>query len=426
MPVKHLKKNSQTLNINTILYSNPHKQYAGDVHKYVTKYHMLNKFGNSNGNMIKFGDERDLMSMNDVVNTKISPKYRIVKYLGEGIQGSLYLAVDKDNNRYICKKIILEDDKINNPNVINAGDVNNPYNANINNINTKEEKHKQIKFELNVLNYLSNNATTREHVNPCLEYKIFNNNVYTIFPVFDGYSLNYIKHYLSQLTHTEYYNLIFHLIKVILHSMSKIHKTHVAHQNINENAILVSSFTKPNELYVKFTDFGLGCGYINSGMGNIMSVKDYQNDNYFKLATCKANSNIPLIISDDIVDQLSQSEYLQLSQKYDLLCLGMIFLKLLLIFENLDIDLSSGYNLLFLQKIKQKLIDKYVSKIEQGKVKYNDIFPLLNISTDMKKNLLEYIRLLVLYVFCNTNYRKSCQYLLDKMIIYEKYKNDIF
>jgi len=208
--------------------------------------------------------------------------------------------------------------------------------------------------------------------------------------------------------------------------MAKIHKTHVAHQNINENAILVSSFNNPNELYVKFTDFGLGCGYINSGVGNIMSVKDYQNDKYFKLATCKANSNIPLIISDDIVDQLSQSEYLQLSQKYDLLCLGMIFLKLLLIFDNIDIDLSSGYNKVFIQRVKQNLIDKYISKAKNGKTKYDELFPLLNIPVDMKKNLLEYIRLLVLYVFCKTNSRKNCQYLLDKMIIYEKYKNDIF
>jgi serine/threonine protein kinase len=424
MSVKYLKKNAQTLNINTILYSNPRKKYGGQNNKYMTKYRMLNKFSNGEGN--KTGDYQDLMSMNNVVNNNISPKYKIIKYLGEGIQGSLYLAVDKKNNRYICKKIILEDDKIDNPNVINASDVNNPYNANTNNTNTKEEKHKQIQFELNVLNYLSNNATTREHINPCLEYKIFNNNVYTIFPVFDGYSLNYLKKHLLKLSHTEYYNLAFHLIKIILHGMAKIHKTHVAHQNINENAILVSSFNNPNELYVKFTDFGLGCGYINSGVGNIMSVKDYQNDKYFKLATCKANSNIPLIISDDIVDQLSQSEYLQLSQKYDLLCLGMIFLKLLLVFDNLDIDLSSGYNKLFIEKIKQRLVDKYISKINNDKVKYDDIFPLLNIPVDMKKNLLEYIKLLVLHVFCKTNSRKTCQYLLDKMIIYEKYKNDIF
>ena len=35
----------------------------------------------------------------------MTQKYRIIKYLGNGIQGSLYLAIDKDNNRIICKKI---------------------------------------------------------------------------------------------------------------------------------------------------------------------------------------------------------------------------------------------------------------------------------------------------------------------------------
>ena len=44
----------------------------------------------------------------------------------------------------------------------------------------------------------------------------------------------------------------------------------------------------------------------------------------------------------------------------------------------------------------------------------------------MKKNLLEYIRLLVLFVFCKTNSRKTCQYLLDKMIIYEKFTKILF
>ena len=53
----------------------------------------------------RLGDQADLRSINSVVNSKISPKYKIIKYLGEGIQGSLYLAVDKKNNRYICKNV---------------------------------------------------------------------------------------------------------------------------------------------------------------------------------------------------------------------------------------------------------------------------------------------------------------------------------
>ena len=40
------------------------------------------------------------------MNDNISSNYRVVKYLGEGLHGSLYLVQDKTNNKYICKKII--------------------------------------------------------------------------------------------------------------------------------------------------------------------------------------------------------------------------------------------------------------------------------------------------------------------------------
>ncbi len=102
---KYLKKNAQTLNINTILYSNPHKNHSY-VNKNMANYNIVNRFDNGSGN--ERGDKNDLMSMNNVINTKISPKYKIIKYLGEGIQGSLYLAIDKENNRYICKKMLYE------------------------------------------------------------------------------------------------------------------------------------------------------------------------------------------------------------------------------------------------------------------------------------------------------------------------------
>jgi serine/threonine protein kinase len=387
-----MKKNAQTLNINFIN----------------TSANSSNMNFNTNNNK---GDIQDLQSINSIINTKVSPKYKIIKYLGEGIQGSLYLAKDADNKRYICKKIFL--DKSTQDNTQDHQDQQDQQDQSI-------EKNNQIQFELNVLNYLSNNETTREYVNPCLEHKILDNNVYTIFPVFDGYSLSHYNNYLSKLKHADYYKLVFHLIKIILHGMAKIHKIHIAHQNINENAILVSSNTNPSELFVKFTDFGLGCGYINSGTGNILDLNDYKNDSFFKLTTCKENSNIPLEIADNIEGKLSDSTYLQLSQKYDLLCLGMIFLKLLLFFDNLDIDLSQGYNKEFIEKVKQRLIEKYLSKASEN------VFPLLNISNDIKKNLLEYIRIFINYIFCKTTKRKTCQYILDKLVIYEKYKHDIF
>lgn len=457
MPTKkYLKQNAKLLNINTILSTNTNANIGKNINQHLSNY--SNAYVNPNANADSNADSnanaaevQDLQSMNTIINNNISPKYKVVRNLGRGIQGNLYLALDKDNNKFIMKQIMLPTRPINThtqtlPQTLTltstSKPTSTPNNISIsNNRNKKTENNsEQLHFELNILKYLSNNSTTREHINPCLEYKVLDNNVYTIFPIFNGYSLSHMQNYLSRLNHTEYYKLVFHLIKTILHGMAKIHKTHISHQNVTENSILVSSYTKPKELTVKFTDFGLGCGHISNStsniIGNVMDIDDYQNDKYFNIATCKTNGNVPIIISDNVMAQLSESEYLQMSQKYDLLCLGMIFLKLLLFFDNLDIDLSKGYDKLFINNVKRYIIDKYMSKMQGKGVQTNrrlrqqktgehsNIFPLLNISTEMENDLLEYLKLLLTYVLCKTNNRKTCQYVLDKMIIYEKYKND--
>ena len=166
-------------------------------------------------------DNKNIILLNDIFNNDINinkkTKYEIKKYLGEGIQGSLYMAYDNNNKTYICKQINL--------------------NANIN-----PNQLTQLRFELNLLKYLSSHKVTREYINPCLEYKIINNKVLTIFPVFNGYSLHTIKKYLLKMNHKNYYKILFHLMKVILHGLAKIHQHNVAHQNINENSILVSTY----------------------------------------------------------------------------------------------------------------------------------------------------------------------------------------
>jgi hypothetical protein len=82
------------------------------------------------------------------------------------------MAFDKNNVKYICKKIQLD---------------------------KEEQKNKnQLLFELNLLKFLSSNKNTKEYINPCLEYKIIDNQVFTIFPIFNGYSLNHLKKYLYE------------------------------------------------------------------------------------------------------------------------------------------------------------------------------------------------------------------------------------
>jgi len=370
-------------------------------------------------------------------------KYNIIRYLGEGIQGSLYLATDNKKKRFICKKIMIDDK---NPN-----------------------QNKQLEFELNILKYLSSNSITKDYINPCLEHKIVENQIFTVFPVFDGYSLNHLTGYLKKLNDAEYYKIVFHIIKTILYGLAKIHQSKIAHQNVNDNSILISTYTKPKEINVKFTDFGLGCGNkmrYNEAIGssgdsgdsggNMLNIDDYENDAYFKFSSCKANNYTPVKMTDDIIKQLSESEYLLISQKYDLLCLGMLFLKLLCFFENMKFDLSKGYNKKNLETIN-RILNKYVSKYvsskdgkdskdskdskdgkdgKDGKDIDNDDedeikkdikkFITIDVKDEVKRDILAYLKILAQYVFCKTADRQTCQYVLDKIIVYEKYKNDIF
>ena len=422
--------NAQLLNINRILTTNPNGNIGvggvGGVGIKVIK--------NINGY-----DNSDIGTINNIFNNNVSRKYNIVKYLGEGIHGSLYLANDNNTNntnttnnttkRYICKKIILNDGQSGQS---SQGDINN--------------QSKQIEFELNILKYLSSNKTTKEHVNTCLEHKIVNNEVFTVFPVFNGYSLQHLLKYLAQLKHSEYYKIIFHIIKTILHGMAKIHQTNIAHQNINNNSILISTYEQPGEIKVKFTDFGLGCG----NRMNFLGKQIDQNDVFYKFNNCNTNNYTPIEITDNIIDELGDSDYLAISQKYDLLCLGMIFIKLLLFFEKLDINLKKGYNQDFIANIKNRIEGKYIGKSNMSNgnmnsnvsgnmnsnernsnddnddTKYNSLFPFLNVDDKTKQNIIEYLKIINDYIFCKTINRKNCQYILDKLIIYEKYRDDVF
>ena len=368
-------ENAQQLNITT-LFDN----HKNDENKNIE---LINTIYNNNNN-----------------NYKNNNKYEIKKYLGEGIKGSLYMAFDKNNVKYICKKINLD--------------------------TQTQNQHNQLLFELNLLKFLSSNRNTREYVNPCLEYKIIENQVFTIFPIFNGYSLNHLKKYLFEMNNTNYYKILFHLIKVILHGLAKIHQHNVAHQNINDNSILVSTYTNIHnaEMKIKFTDFGLGCGVHN----NYLSKIDYN------LNTC--NNNQPNKITTSIIKNLSNSEYLQLAQKNDIKLLATLFIQLLLFFEKIELDLSQGYNDAIKQKIKTIIIKKFVSKIKDYR-KYTkknndnnnnieDPFVFLNTNNKIKRDILEYLNIFNDYVLCEDKNIKSCQFILDKLIIYEKYKNDNF
>ena len=379
--------NAQQLNITTLLDTN---------NNYNHNHNVNYNINNTNENIIL---------INNIFNNNVSHKYKINKYLGEGIQGSLYTALDKNNKKYICKKISL--------------------NSTIN-----PNQQKQLIFELNLLKYLSSNKVTREYINPCLEHKIVDNQVFTIFPIFNGFSLNHIKQYLLKMNHKNYYKILFHLIKVILHGLAKIHQHNVAHQNINGNSILVSTYgdsidrldrldNRIDEIKIKFTDFGLGCGVNNT----------YINDVFYDINSCN-NNLMPIKITNSIIKQLSKSDYLSIAQKTDIILLCTLFIQLLLFFYKIELDVSQGYNEKIRKQIKQIITEKFLSKIEKyRKNKYkvdDDVLQFVNTTNETKRDILEYLNIFNDYVLCEDKNRQSCQYILDKLIIYEKYKNEVF
>ena len=176
----------------------------------------------------------------------------------------------------------------------------------------------------------------------------------------------------------------------------------------------------------------MGCGNCKSSI--ISLGTDTPTD--INVSSCKANSIAPVNITEQIIKKLSDIGYLAIAQKYDLFCLGIIFMKLLLYFEDFDSNFSSGYNSQFTTNIKTLLQTKYISQLEKldkddnNKAtqynQYKKLFKFIDINNKVKRDILEYLNIIFNHIFCKTMDRKTCQYVLEKIIMYEKYRDAVF
>jgi len=412
--------NQQLLNINTVINPSNHNNHSINAGNIKSEEELLDLNSPSRLEHITYIVNNNT-SNTETRTSQIYPldknttkqlKYKIVRYLGRGIHGNLYLAVDSQGRRVICKEILLDT---------------NPSN---NNIQTK-----QLEFELNILKYLSSNTVAREHINPCLDYKIYQDHVYTIFPVFKGYSLGHFQGYMLKLSEQDdYYKITFFLIKSLLHALAKIHDAGIAHQNITPDSILVSTFIEPHKIKVKFTDFGLGCGCPKDSNGIIQSSNitntmiPWQHYEFSelssKISSCKENSNAPVKYMKEVLAKLKDSDYLNISQKYDVLCIGLIMIKFLLYFDTelntiID-DLIKRMDNNKLQNLRELINSKYF------KGNYLMDNSALSMSNNNMKLILKYLKFIWKYMISTTIQRRPAQYVIDKIIIYEKYKNDVF
>ena len=191
---------------------------------------------------------RDITNVNNIIKNNISNGYEVVKMFGIGLHGKLYLLKDKFGKQYICKKLSKS--------------------------NITQEKKRQLDFELKLLKYLSSNQSVKKHINRCINYHISNNDIFTIFPITDAISLSKFKGYLDKVTPKNKIEIVKKLVKNILQAISKIHKLNISHQNINDSNILVSINQKDDDIIIKFTEFGLGCGYYKIPKGDEYNIKD--------------------------------------------------------------------------------------------------------------------------------------------------------
>ena len=120
-----------------------------------------------------------------------------------------------------------------------------------------------------------------------------------------------------------------------------------------------------------------------------------------------------------------------------------IFIKYLLYFEPFstkigigkEIDFTQGYSKKLVNKIKKTIEKKYLSKSQsqtknyfKNNFKNNNmtLFPAISVNDNIKLVILEYLKIINNYMLVPTPQRKPAQYILDKIIIFEKYKDDLF
>lgn len=175
------------------------------------------------------------------MNSKIKKKYNIKKYIGKSYDGDIYelndkLASKKRIKKLICKRLKM--DKI---------------------------KTTDLEQYCKILNKLRANRESKQYMNEIIDYFNDKNNMYLIYPYYIGYNLNQLKDNLWKLNASEYNIIVKHIIKKILSAIIAVHKTGVAHNNLNEEKIMINTNNK--NLKLIFLDW------------NISSLNNVNNEN---------------------------------------------------------------------------------------------------------------------------------------------------
>jgi serine/threonine protein kinase len=326
-------------------------------------------------------NKQDIIHVSNIIKNNISNVFEVEKMFGIGIHGKLYLLRNKKTGKkYICKRI--------NKNIITP------------------ERKKQLEFELDILSYLSSNKGVKKYVTPCLKYYVNSSDIFTIFPMANAIPLTKLKKYLVKLDKKNRIEVVKKLIKNILMAISNIHKLNIAHQNINCSNILISIDKEEEDINVKFTDFGLGCGLYKIPVDDSYNIKN----SHYEIKKCKKQSYMETNITKTDLNGLMNSKFLQAARLQDNWNLGLLFLDLIVNDDdenkiNIDLNKYLKFDDLFEEQILSKILILLENK---------------NINDDYS----EYLREILNGMCGELDTRTSSMYVLDNIIFYEKYEED--
>jgi serine/threonine protein kinase len=218
-----------------------------------------------------------------------------LELLGQGINGVVY-AINhpkQEKKNYICKCI-----------------------------EYSRENMDQLNYELELIQNLQQHEIAVRYINPCLGIAITHEFIITIFPRFTAATLDKVIETISSPTFNtpQRISLIKYLIYQMTLGLTEMHRLGICHRQINSGSVLIE--LKPNNndmqiapaadanqiwhseddlpLRVKYTNFGFGC-----------------------LNTC-----LPMLSNIDTYQPSGPTDFTG-SQKYDVWCLGLLFIKLL-------------------------------------------------------------------------------------------------
>lgn len=306
--------------------------------------------------------------------------YEFTRFIGRGIQGDIYV-VKNSSTDYICKTI--------------------------ENIDETTKSH--IEHEITMLQNLSTNLNSKSYVIPCIDHTFHKNTAYLIFPLKTGYKIKNIYPILKSLKERNerlYSTVIMYIFRQIIKAISVIHQKRVAHQNLDTSSIHVSTnikkikdFSDIGKLEVRLVDFGLSC----SGNGKESSC--LKEPTYF-LNNSSNKSNTKRIMAATKIAKtmktMKPDAELIMAQRYDIWCCGKILYELL---HHDTPDISEYIN----------------DKLDNDKAWHSDFTINKSLNSNISGKLQRYNNFIEKYMLVPILKRKSANYILNKLLISEKY-----